>query len=683
MAVCATLVVPGHSLAAVASVKLPYAKGQSFVVTQGYETPPTHIKKDSYALDLTRNGCDAYGMQAVAAASGRVMFLSQEGYNGGYGTELIIDHGGNIVSRYAHLIPDSITIVATGTIIRQGQAIGLIGDTGLVAGFACADHPGTHLHFAMDTMNADGTFSAYDPEPISGYTNMTAGKWYLSDNGDDEDATATDIVASVTTTTIASINVDIPASSSSHVPSGGVSVIVGNGNSGGSSVPAAPPSPSTSTIEISDAPAQTSTATSTISTSTSSDPADASTATSSGILFQQSDDSTASPWSWYGDNWFELGSGFSGTLDSLILEGNVNCSRYSASQVTLQEFKDKNYAVLVQEFPISINTSFTSAMVTTTFSGLSIQLKPYFYYRITTLQGFQNCSVILAGTATTTTGVAMWDRFIYGAGDVGYTMPFFPFMEMDGVPATSTLTPPPLTTPTNLTANFDELGMQLNPSWSTSTDPDWPGNPLRYEMNYSTSTSLSDDGWTTPGSIPVITGNSYLIGIRAKDNYGGVSAIATTTWNFPPGFVPYILSPGLSYAHQYFTVSATSTLRSIELFTANFGTGARSPEVVECGLQVFDEYALSSLGMTPSDNDFSGYSCAGTPIFTFASSPLVLHPDHQYHWVFNMSTGNPSTDASVQFYGTATDTVGGLFGDPSLVNARFTVTGDTGVLLSN
>ena len=48
------------------SVKLPYVKGQSFLVTQGYNTPPTHIKKDSYALDLTQNGCDAYGMPVVA-----------------------------------------------------------------------------------------------------------------------------------------------------------------------------------------------------------------------------------------------------------------------------------------------------------------------------------------------------------------------------------------------------------------------------------------------------------------------------------------------------------------------------------------------------------------------------------------------------------------------------------------
>ena len=177
---------------AMSPVKLPYAKGQSFIVTQGYDAPPTHVKKDSYALDLTQNGCDAYGMPVVATASGTAMFVGQEGYNGGYGAEMIIDHGGGIVSRYAHMISGSITVATTGTPIRQGEEIGLVGDTGLVAGAACAEHPGTHLHFAMDAVNGDGTFSAYDPEPISGHTNVTEGSWYLSDNGEDDASASVD-----------------------------------------------------------------------------------------------------------------------------------------------------------------------------------------------------------------------------------------------------------------------------------------------------------------------------------------------------------------------------------------------------------------------------------------------------------------------------------------------------------
>ena len=689
--------------------KLPYAKGQSFIVTQGYDTPPTHIKKDSYALDFTQNGCDAYGRAVVAAASGTVMFASQEGYDGGYGTELIIDHGNNIVSRYAHMIPDSITVAATGTVIRQGQTVGLLGDTGLVVGAACVAHPGTHLHFAMDTVNPDGTFSAYDPEPLSGYTNMTAGKWYLSDNDDNSDVATVPsaavvlpivnlpIIVATSTPVVASSVVPVaPVATSTPAPvyifSGGVSVMP-------SSVSADSDTAATSTATFTSTSTPTSTADTTstvnIATSTSdettSTPSNATTtatssmpaASSSNIFFKQLNDSANSPGSWYDDNWFELGNGFAGTLNALTLEGAVSSQDYFASHVALQEFKDKNYTAMVQSFPISDDAPFTYTMATTTFSGLSIPLKPYFYYRLATVQDWQNRSVILAGVATTTTGMVMWNNFIYGTGRVEYTEPFFPFMEMAGVSATSTLTPPPLTTPTNLAENFDELGMQLNLLWSTSTDPDWSANPLHYEMNYSTSTTLSDNGWVAPAAIPVAMGNSYLIGVRAMDNFGDVSAAATTTWNFPAGFVPYLLSPELSDAAQYFTVPSTSTLQSIKLFTTNFQTGARNPDVVGCSLQVFDGYNLSSVGMTPSDNGFGGYGCAGTLTFSFTSSSLVLYPSHQYQWVFNASTGNPSTGASVQFYGTATNTAGGLFSNPSLVNARFTVTGDTGILFSN
>jgi hypothetical protein len=106
-------------------------------------------------------------------------------------------------------------------------------------------------------------------------------------------------------------------------------------------------------------------------------------------------------------------------------------------------------------------------------------------------------------------------------------------------------------------------------------------------------------------------------------------------------------------------------------------------ESMGCYMELFDSYHQSSIGMTQSDNGFSGYGCAGTPTFFFSSSSLVLYPDHLYHWVFVATTGNPSTGASVQFYGTATNTAGGLFSNPSLVNARFTMIGDTGVLFSN
>jgi len=444
--------------------------------------------------------------------------------------------------------------------------------------------------------------------------------------------------------------------------------------------------PTSSTTDTTDAQS-TSDATSTPSDATATTTTTASSSvpatSSTGILFEKLDDSANSPGSFYDDNWFELGNGFAGTLNTLTLQGAVSSQDYFASHVALQEFKDKNYTAMVQSFPISDDAPFTYVMATTTFGGLSILLKPYFYYRLATSQDYQNRSVTLAGTTTTATGTAMWNNFVYGTGRVEYTEPFFPFMIMEGTTATSTLVPPPLTAPTNLAENFDQLGMQLNLSWSTSTDLDWPENPLHYEMNYSTSTILSDDSWVDPGPIPVAFGNSYLIGVRAKDNFGDISAAATTTWNFPAGFVPYLLSPELGSASQYFAVPSTSTLQSIQLFTTNWQTGARNKDGPWCTLQLFDEYDLSSVGMTQSDDTFYGYDCVRTPTFSFASTMPMLYPSHRYHWVFAAQTGNPSTGASAQFYGTATDTAGGAFSDPSLANAKFTVMGNAGILFSN
>ena len=704
VAASAVFFAPARSLAAdgapaitsLSAVKLPYAKGKKFIVTQGYNTPPTHIKKDLYALDFTQNGCDAYGKTVVAAASGTAMFVSQKGYNGGYGTELIIDHGRNIVSRYAHMIPDSLLVAASGTAIRQGQPIGLLGDTGLVMGAACADHPGTHLHFAMDTVNDDGTFSAYDPEPISGYTNILAGNWYLSDNDDVLPASSSpsgevlgaydDIPIDVASADTTDAEV-LPSSTNAVISTGGVSVTV---ESAPASTPAStsiasPTTDATDTPPVATSTPSDATSTSDIATSTpegSSSTPLATTATSS-ILFEQLDDSAGSRGSWYEDNWFTLGNGLAGTLNALTLDGLVNCDDPYASHVFLQEFKDKNYSVLVRQFLISDSAPFTEVMATTTFSGLFIPLKPYFYYRIATGQDRQNCSVILAGTPTTTIGTMMWDNFIYGAGRVESTSSFFPFVQMEGIAATSTLVPPSLTSPSNISGSFDEFGMQLNLSWATSTDPDWPANPLHYEMNYSTSTLLSDGGWTSVSSIPVAMGNSYLIGIRAADDYGAISAMATTTWNFPPGFAPYLLSTPTNYANQYFAVSSTSTLQSIELFTANFGTNAKNPYTMGCSLAMFYTDSPVSYIMFPADNSYAGYDCQGHLMFSFASSSIPLIPGKQYQWIFQMPSGNPLTGASVQFYGTATDTAGGRFNDSSIANAKFVVSGDSGVLFSN
>ena len=75
------------------------------------------------------------GTPVKAAAPGEVLF---EGWMRGYGQVVIIDHGRNYSTVYAHM---SSTRVKEGTVVGAGTVLGAVGNTGTTTGY--------HLHFEV------------------------------------------------------------------------------------------------------------------------------------------------------------------------------------------------------------------------------------------------------------------------------------------------------------------------------------------------------------------------------------------------------------------------------------------------------------------------------------------------------------------------------------------------------
>ena len=77
----------------------------------------------------------AYGQDVHSAAAGTVTFA---GERSGYGTTVEVDHGGGLVTRYAHL---SAPAVSVGQAVASGQVIASSGNSGRSTG--------PHLHFEV------------------------------------------------------------------------------------------------------------------------------------------------------------------------------------------------------------------------------------------------------------------------------------------------------------------------------------------------------------------------------------------------------------------------------------------------------------------------------------------------------------------------------------------------------
>ena len=102
----------------------------------GYTTPISGVLTqgihDGNAVDFGAS----IGTPIRAFKSGTVIIAKGSGYNGGYGSYIVINHEGSCQTQYSHLSKVS---VAVGDNVSQGETIGLSGNSGRSTG--------PHLHF--------------------------------------------------------------------------------------------------------------------------------------------------------------------------------------------------------------------------------------------------------------------------------------------------------------------------------------------------------------------------------------------------------------------------------------------------------------------------------------------------------------------------------------------------------
>jgi murein DD-endopeptidase MepM/ murein hydrolase activator NlpD len=136
---------PGSRPAADVVLAPPFAAGEQFPVSQGFQGDRTHTTRDSeYAVDIVM----PVGTPVLAVRDGTVMDVEEDFNRGGADREKFLDkanhvrilHEDGTMALYAHLDLASVS-VRPGFRVRAGQQIARSGNTGFSSG--------PHLHFAV------------------------------------------------------------------------------------------------------------------------------------------------------------------------------------------------------------------------------------------------------------------------------------------------------------------------------------------------------------------------------------------------------------------------------------------------------------------------------------------------------------------------------------------------------
>jgi murein DD-endopeptidase MepM/ murein hydrolase activator NlpD len=122
---------------------LPYKKGETKIVTQGFNGVFSHKGESKYAVDFNHN----IGDKVYACREGLVVMVKSDGKKGGTlkkyyddANFITIKHSDGTYGKYNHLAYNGVK-VKVGQKIKRGEFIGVSGNTGYTNG--------AHLHFIV------------------------------------------------------------------------------------------------------------------------------------------------------------------------------------------------------------------------------------------------------------------------------------------------------------------------------------------------------------------------------------------------------------------------------------------------------------------------------------------------------------------------------------------------------
>ncbi len=210
---------------------------------------------------------------------------------------------------------------------------------------------------------------------------------------------------------------------------------------------------------------------------------------------------------------------------------------------------------------------------------------------------------------------------------------------------------------------FDAFHSTIGITWASSTDPDSPDASLTYEFQLATSSVFDAATWQPMGinlqtAKEVVFGNEYVIGVRAIDGFGNISAPAAQAWNFPAGYSPlpaqsahpgpigYISSDPNVLIGQKFRMTRDGRIDAIALWVENGGGITPAAETYlelrnDDGGVIGEVIATSTSASIPS----AIYAINKENAYLFIDAPVALAANFSY-WIVAQKGPSDSTNAS-------------------------------------